>query len=63
MSQGTVSLAVVGDCGADDDQLTARLPAIRAGRWRELSWWPGSYLVIARNEATLVVLGELAGST
>jgi asparagine synthase (glutamine-hydrolysing) len=39
----------------------ARLPAVRAGRWRELTRWPGSYLVIARNGATLAVLGDLAG--
>ncbi|MEU7184124.1 MULTISPECIES: albusnodin/ikarugamycin family macrolactam cyclase [Streptomyces] len=61
VSQGPVSLAVIGDCGADDDQLAARLPAVRAGRWRELTRWPGSYLAIARNGATLAVIGDLAG--
>lgn len=61
VSQGPVSLAVIGDCGADDDQLAARLTSVRAGRWRELTRWPGSYLVIARNGATLGVLGDLAG--
>lgn len=61
VSDGRVSLAVIGDCGADDDQLAARLPAVRAGRWRELTRWPGSYLVIARDGATLAVIGDLAG--
>jgi asparagine synthase (glutamine-hydrolysing) len=61
VSQGTVSLAVIGDCGADDDQLAARLSSVRAGRWRELTRWPGSYLTIARNGATLAVVGDLAG--
>ncbi|MFB7918967.1 albusnodin/ikarugamycin family macrolactam cyclase [Streptomyces sp. NPDC056061] len=60
-SDGPVSLTVIGDCGADDDQLAARLPAIRAGRWRELTRWPGSYLAVARNAATLAVIGDLAG--
>lgn len=61
VGQGPVSLGVIGDCGADDDQLAARLPAVRAGRWRELTRWPGSYLVIARSGARLAVLGDLAG--
>ncbi|MFE5740153.1 albusnodin/ikarugamycin family macrolactam cyclase [Streptomyces celluloflavus] len=34
---------------------------MRAGRWRELTWWPGSYLVIARDGARLAVIGDLAG--
>ncbi|BFO23101.1 hypothetical protein SHKM778_94890 (plasmid) [Streptomyces sp. KM77-8] len=61
VSDGPVSLAVIGDCGADDDQLAARFPAVRAGRWRELTRWPGSYLAVARNGPTLAVLGDLAG--
>ncbi len=61
VSGGPVSLAVIGDCGADDDQLAARLPAVRAGRWRELTRWPGSYLTIARNGPTLALIGDLAG--
>lgn len=60
-SDGPVSLAVIGDCGADDDQLAARLPSVRAGRWRKLTQWPGSYLVIARTGPTLAVIGDLAG--
>lgn len=47
VGEGPVSLAVIGDCGADDDQIAVRLPAVRAGRWRELTRWPGAYLVIA----------------
>ncbi|MFE4669404.1 albusnodin/ikarugamycin family macrolactam cyclase [Streptomyces sp. NPDC056716] len=61
VSEGPVSLAVIGDCGADDGHLTARLSAVRAGRWRELTRWPGSYLVVARNGPALAVIGDLAG--
>lgn len=61
VSRGPVSLAVIGDCGADDEHLAARLSSVRAGRWRELTGWPGSYLVVARSGATLAVVGDLAG--
>ncbi|OKI41662.1 hypothetical protein A6A29_37670 [Streptomyces sp. TSRI0281] len=61
VSDGPVSLTVIGDCGADDEHLAARLPSVRAGRWRELTRWPGSYLAVARSGATLAVVGDLAG--
>ncbi len=61
VSRGPVSLAVIGDCGAGEDQLAAALPVVRARRWRELTRWPGSYLVIARNATALAVVGDLAG--
>ncbi|MFF7415698.1 albusnodin/ikarugamycin family macrolactam cyclase [Streptomyces lydicus] len=61
VSHGPVALAVIGDCGADEDQLADALPSVRAGRWRKLTRWPGSYLVIARNGTTLAVIGDLAG--
>ncbi|MGW2189705.1 albusnodin/ikarugamycin family macrolactam cyclase [Streptomyces sp. NPDC001719] len=58
---GALALAVIGVCGASDYQLEEALPAVRAGRWRELTRWPGSYLVLARSGPQLVVIGDLSG--
>ncbi|MEU1662794.1 albusnodin/ikarugamycin family macrolactam cyclase [Streptomyces sparsogenes] len=56
-----LSLAVVGDCGADAGQLATALAEVRAKNWRALTRWPGSYLVVARSGETLAVIGDLAG--
>lgn len=61
VGDGQSTLAVIGECGADDDHLKHALPAVRARRWRELTRWPGSYLVVARSGETLAVIGDLAG--
>ncbi|MGW4042928.1 albusnodin/ikarugamycin family macrolactam cyclase [Streptomyces sp. NPDC004721] len=61
VGDGPVALAVIGECGADDGQLRAALPVVRAEGWRALTRWPGSYLVIARRGETLAVIGDLAG--
>ncbi|MFF7231558.1 asparagine synthase-related protein [Streptomyces sioyaensis] len=58
---GPLALAVVGDCGADDQQLQQSLAAVRAKDWRALTRWPGSYLTIARSGEVLAVIGDLAG--
>lgn len=58
---GEAALVVVGECGADDRQLAAGLRAVHAGRWRELTAWPGSYLAVARRGAVTAVIGDLAG--
>ncbi|MFI0155870.1 albusnodin/ikarugamycin family macrolactam cyclase [Streptomyces lydicus] len=58
---GPLALAVVGDCGADDQQLQRSLAAVRAKDWRALTRWPGSYLAIARSGEALAVIGDLAG--
>ncbi|MEU5239809.1 hypothetical protein ACH4UR_31435 [Streptomyces lydicus] len=60
MGQGPVALAVIGECGADNEQLERALPVVRAKRWRALTRWPGSYLTIARSGETLAVIGDLA---
>ncbi|MFB1044257.1 albusnodin/ikarugamycin family macrolactam cyclase [Streptomyces chrestomyceticus] len=58
---GPLALAVVGDCGADDQQLARALEWVRVKDWRALTRWPGSYLTVARSGATLAVIGDLAG--
>jgi len=61
VSEGGAALAVVGECGADDQQLRRALETVRARRWRALTCWPGSYLVVARTGETLAVIGDLSG--
>ncbi|MFI1437528.1 hypothetical protein [Streptomyces lydicus] len=58
---GSVALAVIGEYGADKDQLERALPVVRAKGWRALTRWPGSYLTIARSGEVLAVIGDLAG--
>ncbi|MFF9554564.1 albusnodin/ikarugamycin family macrolactam cyclase [Streptomyces albus] len=60
-ASGSVALAAIGECGADEEQLQHALHAVRTGNWADLTHWPGSYLVIARNGDTLAVIGDLAG--
>ncbi len=59
--EGPVVLAVVGDCPVTEEELKAALPAIRVGRWAELTRWPGSYWVVADNGRQRFVCGDLAG--
>ncbi|MFD7409382.1 asparagine synthase-related protein [Streptomyces sp. NPDC059866] len=59
--EGPVALAVVGDCPAADQDLRAALPAVRVGRWDELTRWPGSYWVVADDGRHRFVCGDLAG--
>ncbi|MGV9306853.1 MULTISPECIES: albusnodin/ikarugamycin family macrolactam cyclase [unclassified Nonomuraea] len=58
---GRTWLAVAGDCYASQRQLDAALVAVRAGRWRELTGWPGSYWVAATDGVKTVVIGDVAG--
>ncbi|MQS06323.1 albusnodin/ikarugamycin family macrolactam cyclase [Streptomyces alkaliphilus] len=58
---GDTALTVVGECGADDVRLATGLHHVRAGRWRELTGWPGSYLVVAAHGPLTVVIGDLTG--
>ncbi|MGW7691670.1 albusnodin/ikarugamycin family macrolactam cyclase [Streptomyces asiaticus] len=57
---GPLALAVIGDCGADDQQLHQALTTVRARNWAALTRWPGSYLTIARSGESLAVFGDLA---
>lgn len=59
---GPYALAVIGHCGADNDQLHHALDAVARHDWRALTLWPGSYLVLARHQNTLAVIGDLAGT-
>ncbi|AEM88723.1 albusnodin/ikarugamycin family macrolactam cyclase [Streptomyces violaceusniger] len=61
VAQPQARVAIVGDCFATAGQLEAAPSLAAAGRWRELTRWPGSYLVVARVRATTAVLGDLAG--
>ncbi|GAA0906353.1 MULTISPECIES: asparagine synthase-related protein [Streptomyces violaceusniger group] len=58
---GPVVLAVVGDCPATAQEVRDALPAVRAGRWGELSRWAGSYWVVADDGRQRFVCGDLAG--
>ncbi|GAA2350226.1 asparagine synthase-related protein [Streptomyces cuspidosporus] len=58
---GPLALAVIGDCGVDDEQLHQALTTVRARDWNALTRWPGSYLTIACSGESLAVIGDLAG--
>lgn len=61
VAEGLVALAVVGDCAVTEQELRAALVAVRAGRWAELTRWPGSYWVVASIGRLRFVCGDLAG--
>lgn len=56
-----LSVTVVGECGAGERELGRALSWVRAGDWRALTRWPGSYLTIARYGQEAAVIGDLAG--
>ncbi|WP_407989016.1 asparagine synthase-related protein [Kitasatospora sp. CMC57] len=59
---GTVRLAVLGRCGASDQELAAGLATARGGAVRHLTTWPGSYTVVIRTgPRSTVLLTDLAG--
>ncbi|MGK5547690.1 asparagine synthase-related protein, partial [Streptomyces sp. URMC 127] len=55
-------LAVLGRCGAADEQLRAGLVAARGGALRHLTAWPGSYTAVAQVGRRTTVVGDLAGA-
>ncbi|MGW2305868.1 asparagine synthase-related protein [Streptomyces sp. NPDC001809] len=59
--EGSVAVVVVGDCPVKERELYGALAAVRAGRWEDLTGWPGSYWVLAGNERERFVCGDLAG--
>ncbi|MFI9270285.1 asparagine synthase-related protein [Kitasatospora sp. NPDC052896] len=61
--ESVVRLAVLGHCGATDDELLAGLAAARGGAVRHLSGWPGSYTVVLRSGTrSTLLLTDLAGA-
>lgn len=60
--QRGIRLAVIGHCYATTAQLAQGLEAVAAHEWRQLTWWPGSYIVAASDGATATVLTDVAGT-
>ncbi len=55
-------LAVVGTCGASDDDLRIALYTGRGGALRHLTLWPGSYTAVLQIGHRITVVGDLAGA-
>ncbi|KJY36771.1 asparagine synthase, partial [Streptomyces katrae] len=55
-------LAVLGCCGAGDEELRRALYAARGGALRHLTEWPGSYTAVVQAGRRITVLGDLAGA-
>ncbi|MEE1740271.1 asparagine synthase-related protein [Streptomyces sp. BE147] len=58
----TTRLAVLGCCGATDEQLRVGLLAARGGAMRHLTAWPGSYTAVVQIGRRITVAGDLAGA-
>ncbi|WP_030183752.1 asparagine synthase-related protein [Streptomyces sp. NRRL S-813] len=55
-------IAVLGICGASDEQLRVGLLAARGGALRHLTAWPGSYTAVVQVGRRITVCGDLAGA-
>ncbi|MFF5844528.1 asparagine synthase-related protein [Streptomyces massasporeus] len=55
-------IAVLGICGATDEQLRVALFAARGGALRHLTAWSGSYTAIVQVGRRITVCGDLAGA-
>ncbi|KUL49113.1 MULTISPECIES: asparagine synthase-related protein [unclassified Streptomyces] len=55
-------IAVLGTCGASDDELRAGLLSARGGALRHLTAWSGSYTAVVQVGRRLMVAGDLAGA-
>lgn len=55
----TTRLAVLGCCGATDEQLRVGLLAARGGALRHLTAWPGSYTAVVQIGRRVTVAGDL----
>ncbi|MFF4762597.1 asparagine synthase-related protein [Streptomyces sp. NPDC001292] len=55
-------IAVLGICGASDEQLRVGLFAARGGALRHLTAWPGSYTAVVQVGRRVTVCGDLAGA-
>ncbi|MDG9704973.1 asparagine synthase-related protein [Streptomyces sp. DH37] len=59
---GGNKLAVLGSCGASDEQLRVGLFAARGGALRHLTAWPGSYTAVVRVGRRVTITTDLAGA-
>ncbi|WP_455353151.1 asparagine synthase-related protein [Streptomyces sp. SYSU K217416] len=55
-------LAVLGCCGASDEELRVGLFAARGGALRHLTNWSGSYTAVVQVGRRITVVGDLAGA-
>ncbi|WP_432139072.1 MULTISPECIES: asparagine synthase-related protein [unclassified Streptomyces] len=55
-------IAVLGMCGASDEQLRVGLLAARGGALRHLTAWSGSYTAVVQVGRRVTVCGDLAGA-
>ncbi|MEU6098870.1 asparagine synthase-related protein [Streptomyces sp. NPDC047079] len=55
-------IAVLGTCGASDEELRVSLFAARGGALRHLTAWSGSYTAVVQVGRRITVCGDLAGA-
>ncbi|MFD7877012.1 asparagine synthase, partial [Streptomyces sp. NPDC059766] len=55
-------IAVLGICGASDEELRLGLLTARGGALRHLTAWPGSYTAVVQVGRRVTVCGDLAGA-
>ncbi|MET7286931.1 asparagine synthase-related protein [Streptomyces sp. NPDC005573] len=55
-------IAVLGTCGASDDELRRGLFTARGGALRHLTTWTGSYTAVVQVGRRITVCGDLAGA-
>ncbi|MGW4563269.1 asparagine synthase-related protein [Streptomyces sp. NPDC004561] len=61
-ADGENRIAVLGICGASDDELRRGLFTARGGALRHLTNWPGSYTAVVQVGRRITVCGDLAGA-
>ncbi len=57
-----IRIAVLGTCGASDEELRVGLFAARGGALRHLTNWSGSYTAVVQVGRRVTVCGDLAGA-
>ncbi|MEU6990499.1 asparagine synthase-related protein [Streptomyces sp. NPDC046465] len=55
-------IAVLGTCGASDEELRVGLLAARGGALRHLTAWSGSYTAVVQVGRRVMIAGDLAGA-
>ncbi|GGW51723.1 asparagine synthase [Streptomyces lucensis JCM 4490] len=61
-SDGQTRIAVLGICGASDEELRRALFTARGGALRHLTTWSGSYTAVVQVGRRITVCGDLAGA-